>query len=914
MTLQQIDNLCDEFEAALRKGETIRIEDVLPKIDEEQRSTLLQELLEVEIQFAIEHPLSDDSPKNTQESLKRRFPDSTELIQSLFQRFAKLRQIGDYEILGELGRGGMGVVYKAKHKLLQQTVAIKVLSQALLDDSQAVGRFKREMQLIGGLTHPNVVRALNAGESDGMHYLAMEFVEGLTLQKLVEYIRVKDNGVLPIIALGAACEAIRQSALGLQNAHDLKLIHRDIKPANLMIDYHGTVKILDLGLGKFAEERRNDYHSSLTVPGMVLGTVDYISPEQCENSGEADIRSDLYSLGCSLYFLLTGKPVYSGSKYDTMRKKLMAHIVGEVPSLRQTIPNLPKEIEAILQKTLAKDPAERFQTPIEFAEALEPFASPEELWTVMGGIMPADIAATRSGMRHSNSPYASHQSKKNLAAPANRPNWTPHLLSLCLLCVLAALGTTLYFAGVFNDQKRKIRIEQEEIRIEQEKQLALATQAEEKAQQFWKQWKMAEARNELQKALTIRMQQFVRTQDEDDRKKVAQVRLDLVMAHWYCGDTQRARRELQVSLDFIGDNLKLDAQLETTVAPFRMRIQERLGDFRLFGGAASGITTPGQTRTDWYEEATKTGTNNPREKVIRWKQTILLLLNNEFDRAKMLMERNPLPNDADMEFKLVHQLAEAILFYYQNSDERAGDYVAAPDRNQKLRAFQSQFSLQSNSIRELAAQPEILELLLLCAEFVVNNLRNQEDWETLADVISSASIGTSLFLRQYPDAAPFMRRYYELFLCSSASVYEKLEQPKAKQKQIGNIVQFLDRMRPVEGESAGATLVFFFLPEPTRRAEESFVVFAPQDGREEGALHRLPLTRTKAKQREQREPATVSPSVLPELPPQLLEQIATEKAAGRKVRISWDDSPVWSSADSALTDKDYPYGDVLPLR
>ena len=189
MTLQQVDALCDEFEAALQKGDTVLIEDLLPKIDESQRPALLKELLEIEVQFVAERSASDSTIRNMQASLKKRFPKYHDVIHALFQQVCTLQRIGDYEIIGEIGRGGMGVVYRAKHILLNQTVAIKVLSQNLLGDSQAVGRFKREMQLIGGLSHPNIVRALNAGEIDGMHYLAMEYVDGITLQKLVESVR-----------------------------------------------------------------------------------------------------------------------------------------------------------------------------------------------------------------------------------------------------------------------------------------------------------------------------------------------------------------------------------------------------------------------------------------------------------------------------------------------------------------------------------------------------------------------------------------------------------------------------------------------------------------------------------------------------------------------------------------------------
>ncbi|MDR2441503.1 MAG: protein kinase [Planctomycetaceae bacterium] len=442
MDLQRIDGLCDEFEAALRNGESVQIEDFLNQVDAEHQTKLLSELLEIEIELAAGKSESNSFLLKLQDSFNKRFPEQSELINTIIRRIARLRQIGDYEILEELGYGGMGIVYKARQKLLNQTVAIKVLSQTLLNDPQAVGRFRREMQLIGGLNHPNIVRALNAGENDGTHYLVMEFVDGVTLQRLGDNLRKekeygnenksknKNNNLFidetvtpaysipkssagltskiysvtttdpqlltnPVFPAGAACEVIRQAALGLQHAHEFNLVHRDIKPANLMIDRKGTVKILDLGLGKFlAEQRSADSNTSLTIAGTTIGTIDYISPEQCENAGEADIRADLYSLGCTLYFLLTGKPPYTGSRYDTTRKKLMAHIIGEVPVLRKAVTDIPEELEIVLQKVLAKDPQERFQTPFEFAEALQPFASFDALLNLIDHELPGGVLHT----------------------------------------------------------------------------------------------------------------------------------------------------------------------------------------------------------------------------------------------------------------------------------------------------------------------------------------------------------------------------------------------------------------------------------------------------------------------------------------------------------------------------------------
>lgn len=441
MDLQQIDSLCDEFEAALRNGESVQIEDFLNRVDAEHQMKLLSELLEIEIELAAGKSESNSFLLKLQDSFNKRFPEQSELIHTIIRRIAQLRQIGDYEILEELGYGGMGIVYKARQKLLNQTVAIKVLSQTLLNDTQAVGRFRREIQLIGGLNHPNIVRALNAGENEGTHYLVMEYVDGVTLQQFGDNLRKKNEyenennnnnrynnssiddtntpiyliqksssaGLVskiysatttvpppptrpPLFPVGAACEVVRQAALGLQHAHEFNLVHRDIKPANLMIDRNGTVKILDLGLGKFlAEQRSADSNTSLTIAGTTIGTIDYISPEQCENAGEVDIRADLYSLGCTLYFLLTGKPPYTGSRYGTTRKKLMAHIIGEVPVLRKIVTDVPEELEMVLQKVLAKDPQERFQTPFEFAEALQPFASFDALLNLIDHELPGGV-------------------------------------------------------------------------------------------------------------------------------------------------------------------------------------------------------------------------------------------------------------------------------------------------------------------------------------------------------------------------------------------------------------------------------------------------------------------------------------------------------------------------------------------
>lgn len=229
------------------------------------------------------------------------------------------------------------------------------------------------MQLIGRLNHPHIVRALNAGESEGEHFLAMEFVEGVTLCHLVTQLNAKEERIpIPVV-----CELVRQAALGLQNAHEFALVHRDIKPANLILDFSGTIKILDLGLGKFVSEKRSEDSNMMTQTGETMGTVDYMAPEQCENASTVDIRADIYSLGCTFYYLATGFPPYSGPRYDTVGKKLRAHMASAIPSLSDNISSVEPELERIFKKMMAKEPKHRFQTPQELADALEPFADAE---------------------------------------------------------------------------------------------------------------------------------------------------------------------------------------------------------------------------------------------------------------------------------------------------------------------------------------------------------------------------------------------------------------------------------------------------------------------------------------------------------------------------------------------------------
>ena len=360
----RIDRACDEFEVAWKQDRPVSIEDYLAGTPGDGQSKLFGELLQIELAYrqqAGQQPAIEDYLK--------RFPEQTETIRRIFPEVVKPRKLGDYELLEKLGSGGMGDVYKARQVLLNQIVALKVLPDDLLTDDQAVSRFKREMQLIGGLDHPNIVRAYNAGEAEGAHYLIMELVDGITLQELIAM-----HGILSV---DTVCELIRQAAEGLQHAHRHGLVHRDIKPANLMLSRSGVVKILDLGLARFHADQQ--VTQQLTRPGLTMGTVDYMAPEQWEDSSGVDIRADIYSLGCTLYYLLTGKAPYSEKTYGTTRKKLMAHAVAPIPSLVEQRPDCPEELDWLLNRMLAKEANDRFDTPGEAAEALELFADPDGL-------------------------------------------------------------------------------------------------------------------------------------------------------------------------------------------------------------------------------------------------------------------------------------------------------------------------------------------------------------------------------------------------------------------------------------------------------------------------------------------------------------------------------------------------------
>lgn len=268
--------------------------------------------------------------------------------------------INQYVLIDRLGEGGMGEVFRARHSRMDRIVALKIIRKERLKSPDAVRRFLREIMAAAHLTHENVVMAYDADQSGDRHFFAMEYVEGTNLARLV-----RENGPLPV---QQACDCIRQAALGLQHAFERGMVHRDIKPSNLLLSQTGVVKILDMGLAR-VESEGGPAESRITQEGLVIGTPDYLAPEQARNARTADIRADIYALGCTFYYLLTGTPPFKG---DTPTEKLMRHSTDPVPSILR--PDLPPPVEAIVHRMMAKRPDERFQTPGEIVFALQSYS------------------------------------------------------------------------------------------------------------------------------------------------------------------------------------------------------------------------------------------------------------------------------------------------------------------------------------------------------------------------------------------------------------------------------------------------------------------------------------------------------------------------------------------------------------
>ncbi len=303
-----------------------------------------------------------------------------QIMQGKWRRFT----IGKYKVLEKVGSGGMGSVYLCEHQLMRRRVAVKVLPAAKAADPSALERFYREARAVAALDHANIVHAYDIDQDETLHFLVMEYVDGTSLQDIV-----KKTG--PMSPLRAA-HYIRQAAFGLEHAHRAGLVHRDIKPGNLLVDRNGLVKILDMGLARFF----NDEEDVLTkkYDENVLGTADYLAPEQALDSHSVDIRADIYSLGATFYYLLTGRTPFGEG---TVAQKLIWHQTRQPKSITTHRQDVPPGLTAILEKMMAKDPDQRFLVPEALAKALEPWTQetidpPSE--TEMPHLSPAAMAAT----------------------------------------------------------------------------------------------------------------------------------------------------------------------------------------------------------------------------------------------------------------------------------------------------------------------------------------------------------------------------------------------------------------------------------------------------------------------------------------------------------------------------------------
>jgi serine/threonine protein kinase/Leucine-rich repeat (LRR) protein len=342
-------------------------------------------------------------------------------------------QLGPYRIYSPIGRGGMGTVFRAQHVLLDKAVAVKVLDLPLRFSPELVQRFEREMKAVGRLEHPRLVRATDAGEAEGLHYLVMELLDGADAATLL-----RRAGPPPT---PEACEIIRQAAEGLHHAHENGLVHRDVKPSNLMLTSDGQVKILDLGLALVTENSEG----GLTEWGQLLGTPEYMAPEQTHDSHRVDHRADLYGLGATLFHLLTGTPPFPRERYGGKWGLIAAHSEAPVPSLRQRRPEIPDELERIVQRLLAKSPEERFPSAESVFETLTPFAVGADLaaWARQAADPPEESQYHTAFLDTAPDNRASEPTARQ-ARNSSLRRWT--IGTVALLLIAAACAAALMFS------------------------------------------------------------------------------------------------------------------------------------------------------------------------------------------------------------------------------------------------------------------------------------------------------------------------------------------------------------------------------------------------------------------------------------------------------------------------------------
>src|SRR5262249_43968357 len=282
-----------------------------------------------------------------------------------------------YVLLDLIGQGGMGRVYLAQDTRLSRRVALKILSPERVNNPRAIARFQREARVGAQLQHENLVRIYDFGESSGRYYLVMEYIEGKTIGTLIS-----ESGPMPP---ATAVRLVRQVAMGLEHAHKKGLIHRDVNPYNILVTHDGIAKLADMGLAiDLADEDR------VTREGATVGTFDYVAPEQARQSHSADIRSDIYSLGCTLYHMIAGQVPFPT---PSLPEKLFAHQAMDPTPLDKVVPGLPPGLAEVVSRMMRKSPDERYASPALVAQALEPFESASN-----DAVFSVDLA--RSGHQH----------------------------------------------------------------------------------------------------------------------------------------------------------------------------------------------------------------------------------------------------------------------------------------------------------------------------------------------------------------------------------------------------------------------------------------------------------------------------------------------------------------------------------